>query len=215
MSIQKKTKILLVDDHLMFLEGLEALFHDELDMEIVAALPSPTKALNLLNTKMVDIVVLDLSMPEMDGIELNATLKKRFPTIKTLVLSTHNSADKIDQLMKNDVDGYLLKNAEPRILKQAIREIAKGKKCFAEDVKQKYLDSFFSNTRTKKENAHLTTRELEILRLIAMELNTNEIADKLCITTHTVKSHRKSLTAKLNVKNIAGLVRYAIQIGLI
>lgn len=211
-------KIIIVDDHQMFLEGLCSLFQGEPYIEVVDVALNGKQLLEKIATLEtdIDIVVSDINMPEMDGIELNKQLKKNFPGIKTLILSTHNDAQMIGKCIQNDVDGYLLKNAEKQELLKALSAIVEGEKYFAQEVKNEYMKTVFSegNATKEKENlAPLSRREKEILIHIAMEYTTQEIADKLFISQNTVNTHRKNLMSKLNAKNAAGLVKYAYQQG--
>ncbi len=211
-------RIIIVDDHQMFLEGLRALLQGEPEIEVVDVALNGKQLLEKIDAVEVDVVVSDINMPEMDGIELSRLLKKGYPGIKTLILSTHNDAHMIGKCIQNDVDGYLLKNAEKQELLKALSTIVEGGKYFAQEVKNEYMKTVFSEggaTKEKENLAPLSRREKEILIHIAMEYTTHEIADKLFISQNTVNTHRKNLMSKLNAKNTAGLVKYAIQQGLL
>jgi DNA-binding NarL/FixJ family response regulator len=213
--MSKPIKIILADDHQMFLEGLSSLLKDIPELEIISLALSGKQVIEYLEKAPADIVVSDISMPEMDGIELNKLIKKSYPEVKVLILSTHNEADMIGKMIRNDVDGYLLKNAEKDELVQAIFSIAEGEKYFSEEVKNEYMNTFFSTHKKKDNQLKLSRREKEILKCIAMELTAQEIGDKLFISQNTVNTHRKNLLSKLNAKNTAGLVKYAMQNGLL
>lgn len=206
----QEIKLIVVDDHEMFLAGLKAIFQDEAHIRLIAAVSNSESVMKLLEQEPVDIVITDLSMPNIDGITLNGLIKKKYPEVKTLVLSTYNDPGKIDQLIKNHVDGYLLKNAAPDTLLEAINTLFSGKKYFSKEVQERYMKNVFSDGDSKG-NMVLTKREKQILRLITAEYTTTEIAQELCISEHTVNTHRKNLLFKLNVKNTAGLVKYALQ----
>ncbi len=212
--MEKRINILIVDDHHMFLEGICSLLQHEPDVEIVDTALNGKEAINKIKNKQIDIVVTDINMPEMDGIGLSKHLKKKHPEIKTLILSTHNDANMIAKCISNDVDGYLLKNAEKQELLKALNVIAAGEKYFAQDVKDEYMKNVFSVSKEKEAPFQLSRREKEILKYISMEYTTQEIADKLFISQNTVNTHRKNLLSKLNAKNTAGLVKYAFQNGL-
>lgn len=207
MMTKNLIRLVIVDDHVMFLAGLKTVFQEADDMQLVASVSNSESVMEILEAEPVDIVITDLSMPDVDGIALNAMIKKKHPETKTLVLSTYNNQGKINKLIKDHVDGYLLKNAAPEILLDAIHTIFSGKKYFSEEVKKKYMENIFS----VKNNQLLTNREKQVLKLITEEYTTTEIATKLCISEHTVNTHRKNLLFKLNVKNTAGLVKYALQ----
>lgn len=211
-------RIIIVDDHQMFLEGLCALLQGEPQIKVVDVALNGRQLLEKIKDVEIDVVVSDINMPEMDGIELSKQLKKEYPKIKTLILSTHNDAQMVGKCIQNDVDGYLLKNAEKQELLRALTIIVEGEKYFAEEVKSEYMKTVFSEggaTKVKENLAPLSRREKEILVHIAMEYTTQEIADKLFISQNTVNTHRKNLMSKLNAKNTAGLVKYAIQQGLL
>jgi DNA-binding NarL/FixJ family response regulator len=211
-------RIIIVDDHQMFLEGLTALLRGEPQIEVVDVALNGKQLLDKIKDLAVDVVVSDINMPEMDGIELSKQLKKEYPKVKTLILSTHNDAQMIGKCIQNDVDGYLLKNAEKQELLKALSAIVEGEKYFAQEVKSEYMKTVFSEggaAKDKENLAPLSRREKEILIHIAMEHTTQEIAEKLFISQNTVNTHRKNLMSKLNAKNTAGLVKYAIQQGLL
>lgn len=203
-------EIIIADDHHMFLEGLKSLLDKEEHISIVDTAKNGQTVLDFLKSKGADVVITDLSMPEMDGMTLNRQIKKKYPALKTIVVSTHSESDKVMQLIKNDVDGYLLKNADPKELVEAITKVVKGEKYFSPEVKDKFMSHVFSEEKSDK-TPTLTKREKEIMKLITAELTTAEIAESLHISEHTVNSHRKNLLSKLGVKNTAGLVKYAIK----
>lgn len=213
--MENKIKIIIADDHQMFLEGISSLLQDVPEIEVMGTALNGNQVLEKIKTLEIDIVVTDINMPEMDGIELSKSLKKHYPGIKTLILSTHNDAEMIGKCINNDVDGYLLKNAEKQELLKALHTIAAGEKYFGEEVKNEYMKTVFSASKEKETIFQLSRREKEILQHIAMEYTTQEIADKLFISQNTVNTHRKNMLSKLNAKNTAGLVKYAYQQGLI
>jgi len=210
-----KIKILIADDHTMFLQGIISLLEQEPNIEIVGKAVNGLEALQVIEQIPVDLLILDISMPEMDGIELSKILKKKFPAIKILVVSTHSNVSLISRLIRIGVNGYLLKNAEKAELLKAINTIASGDNYFSEETEEKHLSN---NLRIEKQVSTLTelsSREKEILVLIAHEYNTAEIAEKTFISLNTVNTHRKNLLSKLNAKNTAGLVKYAVENGLV
>ena len=210
-----KYNIVLADDHKLFLEGLVRLINQEEDLEVRYYAHGGKYIVQYLDNHPethIDLVITDISMPDFDGVELNSHLKATRPEIRTLVVSMHIDAGTVDKLVQHDVDGYLSKNADSSEFLAAIRQILRGEKYFSPLVKQAYADSAFS--KRKETLALLTEREKSILKLIAEEYTTQEIADKLFLSRHTVESYRKTLFAKLNVRNLAGLTRYAIKLGL-
>ncbi len=204
--------LIIADDHKMFLDGLLSILHSEDDYNILLTAKNGkhiTKYLEINPDEKVDLIITDITMPEMDGITLNKMVKERKSTIKTLVVSMHNNADMIDNLIAHDVDGYVPKNAEKEELLKAIQTILNGEKYFSREIKDIYMENKFS--KKKNEEVKLTQREIDVITLIAQEFTTQEIADKLFLSKHTIESYRKNLIAKLNVRNLAGLTKYAMK----
>jgi len=207
-----KYNLVIADDHKMFLDGLLSILNAEDDFNIVLTAKNGTNVVKYVDInpdEKIDLFITDISMPDMDGITLNKNLKEKKSTYKTLVVSMHNDADMIDNLIENDVDGYVPKNAEKEELLKAIRTIIGGEKYFSKEIKDIYVENKFNK---KKENEiKLTQREIDVITLIAQEFTTQEIADQLFLSKHTIESYRKNLIAKLDVRNLAGLTKYAIK----
>lgn len=207
--------LIIVDDHKMFLDGLLSIFSEEAQFNILLTANSGKNIIKYLDInpkEKIDLLITDISMPDVDGITLNNHIKNVRPDIKTLVVSMHTDTKMMDTLIKNDVDGYISKNAEKRELLNAVTSILKGEKYFSESVKQAYMQSVFNKEKDTLQS--LTNREKDVLKLIAEEFTTQEIADKLFLSKHTIESYRKTLISKLKVKNLAGLTKYAIKLGL-
>lgn len=211
----KKINLLIADDHTMFLEGIVSLLGQESDINIIGKAYNGIEALDIIKTAAVDLVILDISMPEMDGIELTKILKKKYPEIKILVVSTHSNVNIISRLIRIGVNGYLLKNAEKSELLEAIHSIIEGNNYFSEETEDKYICKQLRIEKQVLNLTELSSREKEILVLIANEYNTAEIAEKTFISLNTVNTHRRNLLSKLNAKNTAGLVKYAVENGLV
>lgn len=210
-----KIKLLIVDDHTMFLQGIISLLEQEANIAIVDKAINGIEALEIVKKGVVDFIILDISMPEMDGIELSKILRKQYPNVKILIVSTHSNVMIVSRLIRIGVNGYLLKNAEKEELLKAINTIASGKNYFSEELEEKH---FINSSKIEKQISNLTelsSREKEILILIAQEYNTAEIAEKTFISLNTVNTHRRNLLSKLNAKNTAGLVKYAVENGLV
>ncbi len=185
------------------------------DFKIIETCENGKMVFPLIEKHPIDIIVTDINMPEMDGIELSKKIKDDYPDIKTLILSTHSEISMVQKCIKNGVDGYLLKNAEKEELITALKEIYKGEKYFSQSIKDDYMNSVFTSKKTKSSLIQLSRRELEVLKLITKEFTALEIAEELFISQNTVNTHRKNLLSKLNAKNTAGLVMYAVQNGLL
>ncbi len=209
-------QIALVDDHIVLRKSLAALIDKLEDIEVVFQADNGLHCMDQLKSNPApDIILLDISMPGMDGIEVTKIIKQKFPSIKILIVSTHSNIQMIAKLIRMGVDGYLLKNAEKQELLHAIQTIQNGETYFCKEVEEKNDDN---NTKIKNETSQITelsSREKEILVLIAQEFTGNEIAEKTFISLNTVNTHRRNLISKLNVKNTAGLVKYAIEYGLL
>lgn len=196
-------KIIIVDDHKMFLDGLVSVLSSEKNVNILFVENQAKLALLKIKENIPDIVITDISMPEMNGLEFIKILKKEYPEIKILVLSMFENI----QSIKN-IDGFLLKETDKKELINAINGIVlRDEKHFAETTNNKKEIEFNKSILSK--------REKEIIRLIAQEHTTEEIADKLNISKHTIEAHRKNIYFKLQVKNTAGLIKIAIQLGVI
>ncbi len=209
-------KLIIADDHKMFIDGLMSILQDAPEFSVVTTAKNGAQVIKYLDINGVEnlhLLITDLTMPELDGIELNEIVKKKYPSLKTLVVSMHIDGAMIDKLIRNNVDGYVPKNAEKEELLEAIRTIVKGEKYFSSEIKQAYTHAMFE---TKKQaEINLTEREKEVLKLIAEENTTQEIADQLFLSKHTIESYRKNLISKLQVKNLAGLTKHAIKMGLL
>lgn len=211
----EKIKIIIADDHTMFLQGIVSLLENEEEITIIGKATNGKEIFEIIGSILPDVILLDISMPEMDGIEVTKIVKEKYPSIKILIVSTHSNVQIIAKLIRMGVDGYLLKNAEKKELLHAIYTLQTGGTYFCKEVSGKNDDN---NSKIKSNTffiTELSTREKEILVLIAQEFTGTEIAEKTFISLNTVNTHRRNLISKLNVKNTAGLVKYAIEYGLL
>lgn len=208
-------KIIIADDHDVIIDGLTALLSTEINLQIVGRANNGKQLLEIIKNKPVDLIILDIEMPEMNGVEATEKLKIKYPELKVLVLTMYNSPDFIANLLRHGVDGYILKNSRKQELLQAINSVVSGRSFYAPEVTEIMMDSFRQGQSNKEDTPELTPREIEIVRLIAEEYTSREIGEKLFISFHTVERHRKNIIAKLGVKNVAGLVKYAIKNGLV
>ncbi|MEQ1732292.1 MAG: response regulator transcription factor [Bacteroidia bacterium] len=209
------TKILLVDDHELILTGLQALLNQEPNLQVVALANNGVAALNLLKTHAVDIVITDVKMPEMNGIVLTQNIKQQYPAIKVLVLTLYNDREYVTEILNADADGYLLKNVGQQELIKAINHIVNNGTYYSQEIV-----SILKTEMKEKQTQHttlqeLSKRELEIINLICQEYSSNEIAEKLFISKATVDVHRKNILQKTGVKNLVGLIRFALQNGIV
>lgn len=211
-----KHNLIIADDHKMFLDGLLSILQTTKEYNVILTAKSGENIVKYLNNnpdENVSLVITDISMPNMDGITLNKLIKEKHPQIKTLIVSMLCDANKIEELIKDDVDGYVPKNAEKTEFLNAIKEIIQGKKYFSKEIMDFYMESTF--TKKREQEIKLTDREIDVIKLIAQEYTTQEIADQLFLSKHTIESYRKNLISKLNVRNLAGLTKYALKMGYI
>ena len=211
-----KYNLIIADDHKMFLDGLLSILKSEEDYNILFTSKNGENIIKYIENNpndIVNLVITDISMPKMDGVTLNKKIKEKHPKIKTLVVSMLSDVSKIEDLIEHDVDGYVPKNAEKNELLKAIKTIVNGKKYFSKEIMDFYTESTF--TKKKEVQIYLTEREVDVIKLIAQEHTTQEIADKLFLSKHTIESYRKNLISKLNVRNLAGLTKYALKKGYI
>lgn len=210
-------KLLIVDDHQVLIDGIKALFDKSEEVEISAEALSGEMAIRMALEKDIDVVLLDINLPDKSGIEVCQHLKSEQADLKIIALTMHNEAGYISKMVKAGVDGYVLKNAGKEEMMRAIRAVSKGEKYFSKEVTEALLEGMHKPRKPKSSDfiQKLTRREKEVLQLIVEEHTTEDIANQLFIGKTTVISHRKSLLRKLNAKNTAGLVKAAFEFGLL
>ncbi len=208
-------RILLTDDHYIFAESLSYLLRDVVDFEIIGIASNGHKAIETIENDAIDLLVTDLNMPEMGGVALALRVKKQFPNIKILILTMNDSPPVIREAIQAGIDGYLMKDVDKQELVTAIYQIHSGKSYF-QNAAIKQLSELTPRFENHAEFSakHLSERELDVLKLITQEFNSNEIAEKLFISLNTVEAHRKNLFKKLNVKNSIGAIKFALRYGL-
>ena len=204
-------KVYIVEDHSVVVEGIRSLLQDEREFDLVGYAATGKACLDYFHNHTADIIFMDISLPDMNGIDLCKIMKKNYPGIMILALSTFNQGIYISKMMENGASGYLLKNAGRQEIIQALYDVSNGKTYLSFEAGQ----ALKSIALKKTGNPLLTKREKEILQLITEGLTNTEIAEKLFISIDTVDTHRKNLYSKLNVKNTVMLMRYAIDNHLI
>lgn len=204
--------LLLVDDQDIILDGLSALLADDERFVIVGRARDGHEALRLARAHVPDVIVLDISMPLMDGIEAARELRVRRPEQRILMLSMYGNPDFVNELLDIGVSGYLLKNAGRKQLCEALVTVASGLRYLPREV-QDTLDAPVSRRRRTGESMMPTKREKEIIRMIVGECSTVQIAERLGLSPATVETHRKNILGKLGLHNSTGLVRYALERG--
>jgi len=204
-------RIFLVDDHAIVIEGIYSLLQNEKDIQIAGYATNGEKCLHFFATGTADIVLMDISLPDMNGIELCALVRKRWPETLIIALSTFNQGTYVRKMMEAGASGYLLKNAGKHEFIEAIKTVIQGKTYFSSDAKL----ALKTDLQLQNDIPPLTKREKEVLSLIAEGFTNIQMAEKLFISPDTIDSHRKNLYTKLHVKNTAMLVRVAIEKRLI
>jgi DNA-binding NarL/FixJ family response regulator len=197
-----KIKIILADDHQIILDGLTEVLKTHDELEIIGQFPNGKAVIDFVKENEVDVAVMDINMPEMDGISCAKILKKDFPHIKIIMLTMYAQKSFIDEIIKIGIDGCLLKNNSGKELYDAILRVQSGK--FYYDKIQDFV-----SPNEEIASYKLGEREIEIIKLLAKGLGTNEIAEQLFISKHTVSTHRKNILNKTGVNNTTQLIQFA------
>lgn len=205
-------RIILVDDHQIVLDSLSLLLSTFEQISVVGAYTSGRSALSYYRDYGAELIITDMNMPDMSGVQLCGEMKKINPDCKVLMLTMVEDARKIRDAVRVGVDGYLLKMADGEQLHTAIQTVLLGQKYFSDDVIVELAISRDETISTRPGTfARLTIRELEVLRLIGREMSTSEIAERLFISVATVESHRRNLLQKIGAKSVVGLVLFAVK----
>ena len=203
-------KVIVTDDHPLFLDGIEKALSENENIDVVGRAADGEALLALLETDIqVDVIVLDISMPKLDGTETVKQLKKKYPNIKILIMTIHNEKEYIINLMNQGVSGYLLKDKGQSELINAIQQIQQGAAYYGLDVLNTIANT--PNSPAKPEVAKLSDREIDVLTCIGKGLTSKQISEYLHISENTVHTHRRNLLKKLDLPNEKHLVRYAIK----
>jgi DNA-binding NarL/FixJ family response regulator len=219
--MKNKIKVVIADDHQIFIEGIKSLIKDSDRVVLMGEATDGETLMTLLRSKVPDVVLMDVGMPRMNGIEATRKIKSQFPDMKILGLTMYDDASSVSEMMKAGASGYLLKTTGKSELINAISRVQQGEKYLSNEVSMKLIERMFDENAAREEaprvprKAEITKRELDIIRLIAEEMTNVEIAKKLNNSPMTIITHRKNLLRKLGVKNTAGLVKYAVQNGLL
>jgi len=213
-----KKRILLVDDHQLIIDGLRGFIASTTGYVVVGEANTGTEAIKLSDVLQPHVILMDIEMPEMSGIQASLEIKKKHPECKIIIVSMHNEKQLIKKLIDQGADGYLLKNSQQKEVLEAIETVLNGKVYFSQDVTLSLLDKSNSSLSSNSDVvsiAQLTEREIEILKLIAQGMTNKEVGDNLNISHRTVDTHRTNLMKKLDITNVAGLIRFAFKNGLI
>ncbi len=214
----EKTKIIIAEDHTILREGLCHLLETQEEYEIVGQAADGKEAIKQVENKQPDLILLDISMPRMNGISVIKDIKARYPDTRIMVLTVHKSEEYILETFQSGADGYCLKYANHKELLLGIRNIMSGKRFISPEISDKVLEGYLEGKKTLKPESTwhtLTQREKEILKLVGEGYTNKEIANYLCISVKTVDKHRANLMKKLDIHNASALTAYAIEKGLV
>jgi two-component system response regulator NreC len=216
--MKKKYEIVIAEDHTILREGLRALLSSHPDFEVVGEAEDGREAIRRVEKLMPDLVLMDLSMPRMNGLEAIKEIKKRSPEIKIIALTVHKTEEYILATLQAGADGYALKDSTHSELVMAIEHVLEGNSYLSPDISGKVIEGYLEGRKSLKTTSAwdtLTQREREILKLIAEGYKNREVADYLCISLKTVEKHRANLMKKLDLHNTAALTACAIEKGLV
>jgi DNA-binding NarL/FixJ family response regulator len=217
LSMSKK-RVLIVDDHQLIIDGLRGFIESNEGYQVVGEASTGTEAIRLASVLNPDLILMDIEMPEMSGIQASQEIKKMMPAVKIIIVSMHNEKQLIKKLIDQGADGYLLKNSSQQEVMDAIQKVLNNQIYLSQDVTLSLLDKSNSKSASSSDTitlSQLTEREIEILKLVAQGMTNKEVGDQLNISHRTVDTHRTNLMKKLDITNVAGLIRFAFKNGLI
>lgn len=213
----EKIRVVLVDDHTILREGIRALLSQSKEIEVIGEAEDGQAGVDLAVELQPDVVLMDIAMPVLDGLEATRRIKDRLKSVKVLILTQHENREYVYPILKAGADGYVLKKAAGTELASAIKAVAAGGTFLYPSVARAVVEDYLRPDGTISERRHsrLTDREVEILKLVAEGHSNQEIADMLCLSAKTVTGHRTNIMEKLDIHNRTELVKYAIRTGLI
>ncbi len=206
--------ILIVDDHQVIIDGLKSVLDDHPDFSVVGSAHNGQYALKMAKEVEPDVVLMDINMPVLDGLDCTKQITSEFTNVKVIALSMYSESRLVKRMIKLGAQGFLLKNSSSQKIEEAIRVVYDGGKFFD----PKLIESVFEANKANSSFSQidqLTSRELEVIKQICEESTTSEIAESLFISPHTVESHRSNIFSKLGLRNTAGLVKWAIKNGVV
>jgi DNA-binding NarL/FixJ family response regulator len=209
-------RVLLVDDHSLVRAGIRSLLEKIPGVEVVGEASNGREALELVRSTSPNLVLMDIAMPDLAGLETLPRIARNFPGVKVILLSAHANEEYVIRALRSGASGYMLKDAATSELELAINSVAQGKTYLSPSISRTVIDSYLQRVGGESSPLEeLTPRQREILQLIAEGTNTKEIAYALKISVKTVEAHRLQLMARLDIHDVPGLVRYAIRCGLV
>lgn len=211
-----KTRVLLVDDHVVVRQGLKALFADETDIEVIGEASNGREALEFLENWEPDVVLMDISMPGLNGIEATRQIQQRHPGVKVVVLSMHANEEYVFQVLQAGASGYVLKQSDSLEVLSAIRAAVAGGSFLSPPISRTVIEDYLLRAQARGRGSDaeiLTSREREVLQLLAEGKSNRDIADELSISIKTVETHRTNMMTKLGLSSKTELVKYALRKG--
>lgn len=209
------TKIAITDDHPMVLKGIQSMLKETQDIKIVGVYKNAAETLHNISKNAPDILLLDINLPDINGINLCKRLKNKNETLKIIAISNYDEISFVRRMLNNNADGYLLKNTDKLELLKAFKTVLSGECYLQKDIQKKMIQQSLGKKHKNKFLVKLTRREKEVLCAIAEELTTYEISEKLFISPKTVETHRMNIMSKLGAKNSVGMIKAAFQQGLL
>ena len=209
-------RVVLADDHVLIRAGLRALLHSLPNIEVIGEASDGHEAVDVITRHQPDVVMMDIGMPGLNGVDSTRRIVKQFPRTRVIMLSMHANEEYVGQALEAGAMGYLLKGAEPAELELVFKAVMRGETYLSPTIAKQLVQDYLSH-RKEKVNLlpDLTARQREVLQLIAEGCSTKDIANKLKLSVKTIDTHRTELMHRLDIHEIAGLVRYAIRIGLV
>jgi len=212
-------KVLIVDDHQLMIEGLKVLLEDELGIKVVSGAASMGEAIKILEQQQVDIILMDINMPEISGIDMTKKIRELHPAVKVIALTMHEDISVISKMIKAGASGYILKRTNMQEVVDAIRAVHQNGRYLSASVQHVIMDNLMSPEElldtAEEDKPVLSSRELEVLQLIAKEFSNEQIGEALYISERTVEAHRRNIFIKTKTKSIVGLIKYALNEGLV
>lgn len=205
--------VLIADDHEMIRNGLASLLRDEPQINVVEYARNGQEAVEKCGQRDIDVVLMDIMMPVMNGVDSTRAIRKAFPSTMVLAVTINDEPRFIKEVLQAGASGYILKHSTKEEIVRAIKDVANKRQHFSLDVLSKISDEFARGNHVEK--PILTKKETEVLRLISLEFSNQEIAEKLNCGIRTVDTHKRNLVKKLEVKNVVGLVKYAMKMGVV
>lgn len=213
--MSEKIRILIADDHQLFIDGVKLILKKQQDVEVVAEAADGKSLLQQLRETPVDLVITDLSMPGMKGIDLVRSIKQQFPQVKLLVVTMHNEQEIISEILQAEAEGYILKNSGKTEMLEAVTNLVNGKTHYDREVLSLLIQKIKKEKQPVVKAKPLTERELQILQLIVKEFTSKEIAEQLGISKQTVDTHRMHIMEKTSAQTLVGLIKYALSSGVL